>query len=328
MNPRFLHVANGSATTNLIQAAGIPGLLSIWADPLYEGPVPGDITDAELICVRARFLASPSENANDVELGLARWRQVIDDVDSYDELVLWYEHDLFDQLNLLQLLSWMSPRLQEATRISLIEIGSFPRHPAFKGLGELAPNELASLLGTRARVTGERHALAARAWTAFRSATPEALEELRRTDTSAMPFLGAALNRFLEEYPWTSDGLSRSERRLLAIASSGPVDLWTAFSLMHQDETSYLITDGSFLSLLQEFSRCSPALISVTAASLDVNRIPTGSVTITAQGRAVLNGDLDRVATYGIDRWFGGTRLEGNTAIWRWDPTRARVLRT
>ena len=56
---RFLHVANGTCTTRLIESAGIPGTLSIWADPLYEGPVPGGLTDAELLELRARHLAGP-----------------------------------------------------------------------------------------------------------------------------------------------------------------------------------------------------------------------------------------------------------------------------
>src|SRR5262245_14932909 len=325
MNSRFLHVANGSATTKLIRAAGIPGHLSIWADPLYEGPVPGDIADAELIRVRAGFLASPSEDAGAVERGIRRWREVIDDSESYDELVLWFEHDLFDQLCLIQLLSWMKPRLPAAKVVRLIEIGAFSGHPAFKGLGELAPNDLASLLESRAAVSDERYALAARAWTAFRSASPEALELLRQTDMAAMPFLGPALKRFLEEYPWTIDGLSRSERRLLAIASSGEIDLWTAFLRMHEGETAYYITDGSFLALLQEFSRCSPPLISVTT-SLAVGRIPDGKIALTERGRAVLNGDLDRVATYGIDRWFGGVHLTAKTSGWRWNDAEQRIV--
>ena len=43
--PRFLHVANGTSTTMSIEASGIDGMVSIWADPLYEGPLPGGITD-------------------------------------------------------------------------------------------------------------------------------------------------------------------------------------------------------------------------------------------------------------------------------------------
>ena len=57
---RFLHVANGTSTTRLIEAAGIPGTCSIWADPLHEGPVPGGLTDAELLDVRMRYLPGRS----------------------------------------------------------------------------------------------------------------------------------------------------------------------------------------------------------------------------------------------------------------------------
>jgi hypothetical protein len=51
---RFHHVANGTATTMTIEAGGIPGSWSIWADSLYEGPVPGGLSDTELLDVRMR----------------------------------------------------------------------------------------------------------------------------------------------------------------------------------------------------------------------------------------------------------------------------------
>ena len=58
--PRFLHVANGSSTTRTIAEAGIPGLLSIWADPLHDGPVPGGLSDEALARSARRFLAAPA----------------------------------------------------------------------------------------------------------------------------------------------------------------------------------------------------------------------------------------------------------------------------
>lgn len=149
---RFLHVATGTCTTNIIEAAGIPGMQSIWADPLYEGPVPAGLSDEELLDVRARYLAGPTQDSSVEPLkDLRRWRQTIAAHDAYDELVLWFEHDLFDQLNLIQILSWISSRLPAAKVVSLVCIGSFPGHPRFKGLGELTPDELASLLETRRR---------------------------------------------------------------------------------------------------------------------------------------------------------------------------------
>ena len=71
------------------------------ADPLHEGPVP-DVPDEELIAIRAQFIWRRTDYAADVVAAeLRAWRAAIDAADTYDELVLWYEHDLFDQLNLI-----------------------------------------------------------------------------------------------------------------------------------------------------------------------------------------------------------------------------------
>jgi hypothetical protein len=66
----------------------------------------------------------------------------------------------------------------------------------------------------RTRVGESQYALAALAGMAFRQPTPEALDALCRADTAALPYLAAALGPFLQEYPWTRDALSRTERRL------------------------------------------------------------------------------------------------------------------
>ncbi|CAN5752895.1 hypothetical protein BH18ACI5_BH18ACI5_03920 [soil metagenome] len=125
VSPRFLHVANGTSTTRLIEAAGIPGGLSIWADPLFEGPVPAGLVDAQLLEVRTRYLGGAYGSQDPVN-DMAQWRATIERHQKYDELVLWFEHDLFDQLNLIQLLTWIRERLPSTKQVSLVCIGSFP----------------------------------------------------------------------------------------------------------------------------------------------------------------------------------------------------------
>jgi hypothetical protein len=323
--PRFLHVANGTCTTRLIESAGIPGRLSIWADPLYEGPVPGGLSDAELVEVRTRHLDGPGGQASvDPVNDLGNWRAAIERHESYEELILWFEHDLFDQLNLVQLLTWIRERLPPAKPVSLVCIGTWPGHPRFKGLGELSPTELGSLLATRPRVGDAEYVLAGRAWEAFRAPTPAALDALRRGDTSALPYLAPAIARFLEEYPWTTDGLARTERRLMQLATE-PIDLAAAFPRMHDGEGAYYITDLSLADLADALSHTSPPLLTLTAGGDAARESLQGSVAITDAGRAVLAGRSDRIAICGIDRWLGGAHLRGGKEMWRWDPEGQRI---
>src|SRR6266542_6039354 len=134
---RFMHVANGTSTTGLIHAAGIPGSSSVWADVLYEGPVPGDLADERLLELRARYLADDDETDAAYESTLTelrRWRAAVDNVDAYDELILWFEHDLFDQLNLIQLLSHIHrARTPTLKPVSLIASAPFPAVSVSRG---------------------------------------------------------------------------------------------------------------------------------------------------------------------------------------------------
>ena len=240
---------------------------------------------------------------------MRQWRTVIERHESYDELILWFEHDLFDQLNLIQLLTWIRDHLPAAKPVSLICIGSFTGRPDFKGLGELTPDELASLLETRQPVSGPQYELARHAWQAFREPTPEALDELRQDDTSALPYLAAAVTRFLQEYPSTNGGLSRTERRLLELANSDEIALWKLFPRMHEGERLYYVTDNSLAALADAMSRTSPPLLSLDLSSATGGHVLGGTVTLTDTGRSVLAGQLDRVETCGIDRWITDHRV-------------------
>ena len=293
MSTRFLHVANGTCTTRLIEAAGIPGALSLWADPLHQGPVPGHLTDAELLEVRRRYLAGPGEASIDPVNDLRRWRDVVEEHAAYDELVLWFEHDLFDQLNLVQALDWVHHHVPGEKPVSQVSIDAFPGHPEFKGLGELAPGDMVFLLTARQPVSGAQFGLAGQAWRAFREPTPESLDALRRCDTTALPFLSRAVTRLLHELPWTTDGLSRTERQLLRLAAAGPVDPASALPRMHDGEDAYYITDTALADLGAALAQTTPPLLQ-------------GDRGLSDTGRAVLAGQVDRVEACGIDRWLGG----------------------
>jgi hypothetical protein len=303
---------------------------------LYEGPVPADLNDDELLEVRRRHLSGQDGDRATVWAGphpsvdpvndLREWRAAILSHESYEELVLWFEHDVFDQLNLIQLLTWIRDHLPAATPVSLICIGSFPGRPDFKGLGELTPDELASLVETRQRLNERQYEVARRAWQAFRAPTPEALDALRHEDTSPLPYLAPAIDRFLQEYPSTRNGLSRTEQRLLELSDGDGITLLRAVPRMHNGEQVYYVTDTSVAALAAELARTVPPLLRLDLSRAGAGNPLPGVVALTDAGRSVLSGELDRIAACGIDRWLGGVHLKDGSRLWRWDDARQRIV--
>jgi hypothetical protein len=210
--------------------------------------------------------------------------------------------------------------------VSLIGLGAFADRPGFKGLGELSPGELAGLLGGRRPVTAAQFDTAALAWQGFRAPTPEPLDALRRGDTAALPHLASALERFLQEYPWVTNGVSRSEHRLLELASPGRVSLNVIFPRMHDGERAYFITDLSLAETASSLSRTTPPMLTFVQPDQPSEAVLSGSVSLTEFGRAVLACEQDRVSTCGIDRWLGGVHLKAGAADWRWDAERGRIV--
>ena len=319
-----LHVANGHATTGLIELSSVRGRTMVWCDPLYDGPVPGNVSDDELLRLRAEFLASPEEDVDAVTADLRYWRTAIDQ-QNYDELVLWYEHDLFDQLNLIQILTHLG-QARVSRPVTLVSVDSFPGHPDFKGIGELEPADIAALFETRRPITGAQIALGHRAWQAYRSDDPRNIEALLATDTSALPYVSRALRRHLEEFPSAINGLSKSEQRLMEQAVEGPADLRRAFPRMHDNERGFYITDMSFVERTEALAKTAPPLVALRAERKDPRSFPNGEFALTSIGRDVLLGSADRLRLCGIDRWLGGVHLSGNGPAWRWHSQRGALI--
>ena len=234
---------------------------------------------------------------------------------TYDEVVFWFEHDLFDQLLLIRHLHWLSGVAdRHGTRFSLICIGEFPGVPGFAGLGQLNAEQLASLLESRVPITDQQVALGARAWEAYCATDPGGREVFAGTPSSALPFLAGAFRRHLEDFPSTRNGLSRSERQILEAVGDGKVSPGEAFMRAARMEEAVFMGDSTFWTIATRLASAPHPLI-----ALDVQprpeRLPTGSLRLTDTGRGVLAARADHVTLNGLDRWMGGAHLTPSRSL-------------
>jgi hypothetical protein len=316
-----LHVMNGDAMRPIFAGANLPGVMTVYADALHEGPVPADLSDAQLREVRARYIAGPAASWEMVAEGLRQWAAPLEAFDQYDEVVLWFEHDLFDQLLLIRHLAWFAGRSLGRTRLSLICIGSFPGREPFRGLGELGPTQLASLFDTRIEVTAAQKTLGLEAWRAFTSEDPRSLEPLFDAGRTALPFLGPALRRHAQEFPAIDSGLPRTEHEILSLLADRAQSPVALFHEESRRESCFFIGDAQFRWRLDALAAAPEPLITMELEPGDTALLPRGTVSITETGRRVLSSRTDWLAVASFDRWLGGVHLRPG-AMWRWDDAR------
>ncbi|HET6638237.1 MAG TPA: helix-turn-helix transcriptional regulator, partial [Gemmatimonadota bacterium] len=103
-----LHVTNGDCAAERIALADLGGEILPWRDVLHEGPVPAGLDDAGLRARRAGFLGDSEWAGEERVLRDLEERDARLAVTARDEIVLWFEPDLYDQLQLLQVLDRLS----------------------------------------------------------------------------------------------------------------------------------------------------------------------------------------------------------------------------
>jgi hypothetical protein len=290
----------------------VPGDVLPWRDVLHEGPVVPPATLDSLRPVRARFLAedggSPVEIARELEERDRRLGAMSGD----EEVTLWFEHDLYDQLQLAQILDWCAAARRQppynAARLTLAQADEY--------LGLMTPAQARALWESRRDVTDAQLEAAQRAWGAFASPDPRAIEDVL-DEVSALPFMPAALVRHLEEFPAVDTGLSRTERQALETLVVGSWPFHELFHAAHiEREDPFFLGDMVFMDRLKALASGDPPLV----------RMDNEKVWLTDAGRETLAGQRDRIEVLGIDRWLGGVHLKGRRVPFRWDAQGQRII--
>jgi hypothetical protein len=323
----MLHITNGDSAAGGIRETGVPGEVLSWVDVLHEGPVPSYLDLEELRIVRAQFIASCGWASFEEALSLfSQCDKVLADSLGQDEIVLWFEHDLYDQLQLIQILDWFAHQELGRTKLTMICGAEY--------LGMSTVERLRQRYPERQTVSHTQLELARVAWAAFRSPDPTLLIGLLQQDTSVLPFLSDALWRHLQQFPSKRNGLSRSEYQALEVIANGVTALGQVYRASHHDrEEGLFLGDATFAIYVERLSAGREPL--VLREDGQVIKAPRGrgpapefwqsQVMLTPLGRAVLEARADYVRTNGIDRWLGGVHLSGSEAQYRWDERAHRL---
>lgn len=314
-----VHVRCGSDIRQALEIAGFQGRFTEFSDPFCIGPVPA-LPLHEHIRRRAEFLAGAFGLAKADALARLRGEYgALDTLGDAERVVLWFEHDSYDQLILAYLLRHLHTAPPDG-RVELISVDSVPGVERFIGIGQLAPELLAWLWKKRAPVGKAQLELGSRVWEAITAPTPEPLYGIARAGTPEVPLMAPALLRHLRELPARQTGLGLTERLALEIVrDGGPMPLGRVFSiLMREREPLPYLGDAMFEWVMR-------GLAAGEAPLLEIGPVPNGEsrfqdlARLTPFGSQVLEGRANRLDLMPSGRWVGGVEIPALADCWCWD---------
>ena len=96
----------------------------------------------------------------------------------FEHIELWFEHDLLDQLQLIQILDFFADEGVASGKLHLVQADDY--------LGVQPPDKIMQFRNRRALVTQEQLATAKLAWAAFVQPSPRVWANLLKQDLSAL----------------------------------------------------------------------------------------------------------------------------------------------
>lgn len=278
MISKTLHITNGDTTSDYIKELGIPGAIITWREMLCEGRTVAKVGTEDFWKTRFHFLNSAYQISKKlfIEKTLKEYRSLCNQKNDA-EIILWFEHDLFCQINMIAVISWLKKN-KKGQPIFLVSSGDVSGHKERLGLGELSSEEFLNHYKNRIQLSQEDIDYADYIWQLYCSNSPLRLETVVKLGSkTSFTYLQEAIETHIRRFPSTANGLNNIENYVLQVANS--LSLSSTEQLIHsllKTEKKYGYGDVQFqhevLKLSPLFSSFNPITVNAQGKNLLANK--------------------------------------------------------
>ena len=213
-----LHITNGDNFTERLKALQLGGDIITWREMLCEGKTESNVGSESFWKTRFDFLHKNYKVTKNwfVEKTLKEYRSLCNHKQQ-DQIILWFEYDLFCQINMLAVISWLKTHRRHA-HISLVCSGDEDDSDTLYGLNELSDEQLLQLYENRVKLSQDDIEYADYVWQLYCSDNPIRLEHLMDFDNYQFTYLSDAIKAHLQRFPTIKNGLNAMQYNILTIA--------------------------------------------------------------------------------------------------------------
>ncbi|CAM1364460.1 conserved hypothetical protein [Tenacibaculum sediminilitoris] len=278
MKHSLLHITNGDLTTQRLQKLNIEGDIITWREMLCEGKTSVDVGSEDFWKTRFDFFKTTYKVTKKkfIDYTLKEYRNLCNQKQQ-EEIVLWFEYDLFCQINMLAVISWLK-RYRKNHKISLVTSGKVDNSKKLYGLGELSDNQLKKHFKNKIELSQDDIEYADYIWQLYCSDSPLPLENAHKFNPkSPFVYLESAIKAHLLRFPSIENGLNHLENNILKIANEHTFanqDEFIANLLTHQE--NYGFGDIQYINKLESlkklFTSFNPVKLSKTGKKVLLNQ--------------------------------------------------------
>jgi len=213
-----LHITNGDSFTERLDSLQLKGDVITWREMLCEGKTLTTVGSESFWKIRYEFLHKNYKVSKSwfIEKTLKEYRALCNHKQQ-DQIVLWFEYDLFCQVNMLAVISWLKANRKYA-QISLVCSGKEDTSDKLFGLNELSNEQLLGLYENRTILSQDDIEYADYVWQLYCSDNPMRLENLSDFKNYKFDYLSDAITNHLHRFPSVNNGLNAMENNILQLS--------------------------------------------------------------------------------------------------------------
>ncbi len=215
MTPTILHITNGDLSTKKLKEYNIEGHIITWREMLCEGKTTSDVGSESFWKSRFDFFSKNYSitKKHFIDYTLKEFRNLCQQK-SQQEIVLWFEHDLFCQINMIAVISWIKKHKPEAI-VSLVCPENKKETNNTLSISMLTKINLLNYYNNRKTLTVEDMEYADYVWQLYCSESPLQLQNTALPSSSVFKFIPEAIKTHLKRFPSIKNGLNDIENTII-----------------------------------------------------------------------------------------------------------------
>ncbi|NER13426.1 DUF1835 domain-containing protein [Leptobacterium flavescens] len=250
---KILHITNGDSFTSILQKLRLEGEIITWREMLCEGKTVTDVGSETFWKVRYDYLSKAYKvtKRKFVDFTLKEYRDLCNHK-KQQEIILWFEYDLFCQINMIAVLSWLKKHRKDV-KVSLVSSGKEDDTDKLYGLSELSEEKLLELYKNRLVLSQDDIEYADYIWQLYCSDNPLRLETFTKFNASQLKYLPNAIEAHIQRFPTVKNGLNYLENKALDVAAAHKFESKEKLvGHMLRDQGYYGLGDLQFFKMLYD----------------------------------------------------------------------------